>query len=404
MSSSPNNTAAQLPTATPADAAESMMPAAAATTLQDTAEPDTAQSPGPGTTPVAAAAPPENAAEPDGDALPVDAALDELDELDDPDDTQSVLTSSTASVTDSVREYRQLHGRSFTQKTDYWGPNDEQANDALDFNHFWITDFLEDRLFLAPIGDSPQNVLDLGTGTGIWAIDFADEFPSANVIGIDVSPIQPPWVPPNCRFQIDDFEKDWTFNTEFDFIHARNLEGCIADLPGLLGQCFTFTRPSGWLEILEFDIEVRSQTLGELDDDHIFKRWHQHMLVSSTQMGKPHGNVVDRKLTKAIIEAGYVDVVERKWPIPIGVWPAKPEMKRLGNCTLEFCLQSIEGFGLLLLKEMLGFTYEEVQVTLAELRAALRNPKNTPFYYLHVIYGRKPEETEVAQGGVPATA
>lgn len=34
-------------------------------------------------------------------------------------------------------------------------------------------------------------MLDLGTGTGIWAIDFADEYPSANVIGTDLSPIQP---------------------------------------------------------------------------------------------------------------------------------------------------------------------------------------------------------------------
>jgi methylase of polypeptide subunit release factors len=33
-------------------------------------------------------------------------------------------------------------------------------------------------------------VLDIGTGTGIWAIDFADEHPEAEVIGTDLSPIQ----------------------------------------------------------------------------------------------------------------------------------------------------------------------------------------------------------------------
>ncbi|WDK16620.1 methyltransferase domain-containing protein [Colletotrichum graminicola] len=388
MSSSPGNTTAQLATTTPADAVES----------------NVAQSSSAGTTPAVAAAAPADTAEQDGDPVPARMSPQKYKDYQLINLNNSILTSSTTSVTDSVLEYRQLHGRSFTQKTDYWGPNDEQANDALDFNHYWITDFFDDKLFLAPIGDSPRNVLDIGTGTGIWAIDFADEFPSADVVGIDVSPIQPPWVPPNCRFQIDDFEKEWTFNTEFDFIHARNLEGCIADLPGLLKQCFAHTRPNGWFEILEADIEVRSQTLGDMDDDHIFKRWHQHMLVSSTRMGKPHGNAVDRKLAKAMIEAGYVDVVERKWPIPIGLWPAKPDMKKLGQCTLEFVLQSIEGFGLFLLKEMLGFTYEEVQLTLAELRTALKNPKNTPFYYLHVVYGRKPEEEEIAQGSAPTTA
>lgn len=29
--------------------------------------------------------------------------------------------------------------------------------------------------------------------------DFADEFPDAEVIGTDVSPIQPSWVPPNVQ-------------------------------------------------------------------------------------------------------------------------------------------------------------------------------------------------------------
>lgn len=29
---------------------------------------------------------------------------------------------------------------------------------------------------------------------GIWAIDFADQFPSADVLGVDVAPIQPDWL------------------------------------------------------------------------------------------------------------------------------------------------------------------------------------------------------------------
>lgn len=45
--------------------------------------------------------------------------------------------------------------------------------------------------------ENPHRILDIGTGTGIWAIDMADLYPSAEVTGTDISPIQSTWVPPN---------------------------------------------------------------------------------------------------------------------------------------------------------------------------------------------------------------
>ena len=49
------------------------------------------------------------------------------------------------------------------------------------------------KLFFAPIGDKPGRILDIGTGTGIWAIDVGDEYPDAEIIGTDISPTQPSW-------------------------------------------------------------------------------------------------------------------------------------------------------------------------------------------------------------------
>ena len=34
--------------------------------------------------------------------------------------------------------------------------------------------------------------------------DFADQFPGCDVIGTDISPIQPGWVPPNLRLCVID--------------------------------------------------------------------------------------------------------------------------------------------------------------------------------------------------------
>ncbi|PMD59828.1 uncharacterized protein K444DRAFT_612901 [Hyaloscypha bicolor E] len=45
-------------------------------------------------------------------------------------------------------------------------------------------------LHFAPIRENPQNIVDLGTGTGIWALDIADKYPSALVVGVNLSPIR----------------------------------------------------------------------------------------------------------------------------------------------------------------------------------------------------------------------
>lgn len=44
----------------------------------------------------------------------------------------------------------------------------------MDLGHHIYRLLLKGELHLAPISDHPQRVLDLGTGTGIWALDFAE--------------------------------------------------------------------------------------------------------------------------------------------------------------------------------------------------------------------------------------
>jgi tRNA G46 methylase TrmB len=75
----------------------------------------------------------------------------------------------------------------------YAFPNDEPENDRLDFQNHTFLLTLEGWLYSAPIPKEQilHRVLDVGTGTGIWAVDFADEHPETEVIGIDLSPNQP---------------------------------------------------------------------------------------------------------------------------------------------------------------------------------------------------------------------
>lgn len=69
-----------------------------------------------------------------------------------------------------------------------------------------------------------QNILDMGTGTGIWAM-YAH--PEASVKGIDLSPIQPSWIPPNLKFEVDDYNLDWLDENKYDLVHARELLGTV---------------------------------------------------------------------------------------------------------------------------------------------------------------------------------
>jgi hypothetical protein len=60
-------------------------------------------------------------------------------------------------------------------------PNDEEENDRLDIHHHIALLNLSGELYLAPIGDHPERILDLGTGTGLWAMDMGkwkDVWPS----------------------------------------------------------------------------------------------------------------------------------------------------------------------------------------------------------------------------------
>ena len=87
---------------------------------------------------------------------------------------------------------------------------------------------LDGELHLAPLS-SPNRVLDVGTGTGIWAIDFADRNPNTKVTGMDLryvpsfrmlpstesvcvgvgggrgSPLKPPRNPPLAQFVLKEY-------------------------------------------------------------------------------------------------------------------------------------------------------------------------------------------------------
>lgn len=62
----------------------------------------------------------------------------------------------------------------------------------------------------------------------------------ATVRGVDLFPPPVTWVPPNCIFEVDDIQKEWTWKEPFDLIHLRQLLGSFTPegWKGLYQQCF----------------------------------------------------------------------------------------------------------------------------------------------------------------------
>lgn len=166
----------------------------------------------------------------------------EADDTDYGEDYGSIISrdSGTTSITSSVFAYEYMNGRRYHafRRGRYLLPNDEQEQDRLDqVHHIWLLLF-KGESFIAPL-KNPQFALDCGTGTGIWASDFGDVFPQCEVTGVDLSPIQPTWVPTNVKFEVDDLEDEWTYPKDhFDFIHSRNLIGSIKNWPQFIQNIY----------------------------------------------------------------------------------------------------------------------------------------------------------------------
>ncbi|KAL5336612.1 S-adenosyl-L-methionine-dependent methyltransferase [Aspergillus crustosus] len=265
-------------------------------------------------------------------------------------------------------------------------PNDEREQERLDLHHHICNLALGGALYRAPIKPEVKRILDLGTGTGAWAIDIADSFPEAIVIGTDLSPIQPTWVPPNCQFEIDDFELEWNYSRPFDLIHMRGIEGSVKDFHKLFKQAHDSLAPGGWFEICDFTVGVFS------DDDSAQKatnlqRWRDLLVEASGTFGKQFGVAGNYK--QWFEDVGFKEVHEEIYKVPFSPWAKEAKLKNLGRYHQANMLEALEAYSLALMTRFLGWTVDDVQVLLAGVRKELQDRTLHIYSRLYVVYGQR---------------
>ncbi|KAJ9144950.1 Phosphomethylethanolamine N-methyltransferase 2 [Pleurostoma richardsiae] len=318
------------------------------------------------------------------------------EQQDDENDTDSSLgddaASSTASITSSILRYRTIHGRTYHSEkgnAQYWASNDQAQSESLDINHHVDNLLLGGKLYLAPLKkENVKKAVDIGTGTGIWAIDFADEFPGAEVIGTDISPIQPTWVPPNLTFEIEDCTEEWTFAPEsLDYIHTRWLLGSVVDWTAFFREAYRCLRPGGYLESQESSALMESDD-GSVVDGSAMSQWGKFFLEGGKVLGRSFSVIQDDLQRKAMEEAGFVDIQVYNFKTPIGSWPKDPAQKEIGQYSRLVLETDAEGY-VLFMANTLGWSKEEVTVYIAELRREIRSSKIHGYYRKRVVVGRK---------------
>ena len=143
---------------------------------------------------------------------------------------------------------------------------------------------------------------------------FADEHPSAEVIGTDLSPIQPRWVPPNLRFEIDDAESEWAYNSKFEFIHLRTMGGSIKDIPKILRQIYNNLKPGGWIEWQEFETELKTDD-DSFPENSAIQEYYKTLNEAAAKFGKKMN--IAPILKSSIEQAGFVNVVDKTYKVRV---------------------------------------------------------------------------------------
>lgn len=194
-------------------------------------------------------------------------------------------------------------------------------------------------------------------------------------------------VPPNCRFQIDDAEEEWTYPCKFDFIHGRALISCFKDPAYVVSSIYANLAPGGYFEFQDPVMPLKSAD-GTLEGTSL-DEWQTACMTAAEKLGRPWTN--SKNYGKFMEDAGFVDIVEKQYCWATNQW-VRGKKQKLQALWLQANLQDgLAAWGLSTLTRGFGWSREKIGVLLANARNDLKDSNIHAYAECYVVYGRKSE-------------
>ncbi|KAH7175418.1 methyltransferase [Dactylonectria macrodidyma] len=315
-------------------------------------------------------------------------------------DSTDIDDGDTRSLTDSIRQHIVDGGLRYHayHAGKYLFPNDETEQYRDDMKHSLSVYLCEGEFFFAPIHEwleKGADVLDLGTGTGKWCVELADEYPNSEFHGMDLSPIQPDWVPENVLFVVDDIEHEagWTYPEEkFDYIHIRHTIHSIRDRPQLWERIFKHLKPGGYVEVQEFEY-VAACDDNSCDGPYALRDFLRFLNDGMAALGTDILGILS--VQDELAAAGFQDVVRHNLKCPIGPWAKKVRLQECGHVLRDVIMWGLVGLSRRPFRDGLKWTSVQIEMFLVDVRKSLSEdangiPKFHSYFPYHNIYARKP--------------
>ena len=276
------------------------------------------------------------------------------------------------------RRLETLGDRQHRADAPYVLPSDDQEINRLDFQHYMLRHILRGN-YAAPIVN-PRSILDVGSGTGRWAIEMATLFPQTNVLGTDINPSVPenaPGValPENLAFTPGNILEGLKFpDGSFDFVHMRLLIFAIPEArwPDVVRELVRVTRPGGWVELVETGPQQRGgPAMDQLVD------W-----ITQASVKRGVNPLLGPRVGDFLKMAGMANVTSRAISLPVGAYGGR--VGRLAETDVFGVVGGVKG----LVTSMGITTPEAYDDAMRQARADLNSYQCAlPFY---IAYGQRP--------------